>query len=89
MEQLDQKVYPQGTGIPNLSSTCVRRTPKKCIYLRSDGYYEVFIVKVAEEEYVFDKLYPKREVYPCSEDFGKTAWTTSSEKRAIKIFDRI
>ena len=89
MKKLENKVSIRGTGIHKLTATCIIRTPKKCIYLRSDEYYEVFIVTIVKEGDVFGKLLPEREVYPCNEDFGKTAWTCKSEKRAYEIYNRI
>ncbi len=38
------------------------------MYERSDGYYEVFIVKEAPAEYKFGKDYPDRERYPSNEE---------------------
>lgn len=75
MIKLKEFLSVNGTGIPNLKAALVERTDDKAIYLRSDGVYEVFIIKVQEEGYVFDTYYMEREVYPSSEDFGNTAWT--------------
>jgi len=74
MELLQQTVEVKGTGIPELTAQCLQRNENKAIYLRSDGVYEVFKIKIAPEEIVFGKTYPERETYPGNEDFGKTAW---------------
>ncbi len=89
MEKIKDKVHIRGTGIAGLTSRCVVRTPQKAIYLRSDGYYEVFKVIVVKEGYVFDKLLPEREVYPGNEDFGSTAWTFKTKESALERYNSL
>ena len=49
--------------------------------------YEVFRIKIKKAEEVFGKIYPKREVYPPSEDFGMTAWAYHNEKLARQRYE--
>ena len=89
MEKLDKKVKINGTGIPGLTAVLVERDGRACTYQRSDGVFEVFIVQVCKEGEVFGKLMPTREVYPCNEDFGNTAWTYREIENARKRHARI
>lgn len=88
-ERLPDEVALSGTGIPDLTAKCVKRTDKKAMYYRWDDVWEVFKIKVSEESKVFDKTYPKREVYPGNEDFGKTAWCYSDEASALRMYNNI
>lgn len=36
METLSEKVEVKGTGIPNLTATCIERTAKKALYERKE-----------------------------------------------------
>jgi hypothetical protein len=78
-----------GVGIPNLTAKLVIRNDKKALYLRSDNIYEVFRIKIAEEEEAFGNHYPKREVYPGNEDFGRVAWTYRDQKLAMRKYNQI
>jgi hypothetical protein len=78
-----------GVGIPNLTAKLVIRNDKKALYLRSDNIYEVFRIKIAEEGEAFGKQYPKREVYPGNEDFGRVAWTYRDQKLAMRKYNQI
>ena len=78
-----------GVGIPDLTAKLVIRNDKKAIYLRSDNIYEVFKIKISEANEIFGRQYPKREVYPCNEDFGMSAWTYHSKQLAMDMYNRI
>lgn len=71
-----------GTGIPDLTSTCLKRFGNICLYQRSDDVFEVFKVQVSPQSDVFGVTYPEREVYPGNEDFGKTAWCYRNKEKA-------
>src|SRR6516165_9022974 len=45
--------------------------------------YEVIAVKRQEPCRVFGRQYPAKEIYPCSEDWGKLAISTSDLDRAM------
>ena len=45
--------------------------------------YEAIAIKRQEAGRVFDRQYPAKEIYPCSEDWGKLAISTSDLDRAI------
>jgi len=89
MIKLPLTIEVSGTGISNLTSSLVERTPRKALYKRSDDVYEVFLIKINEEGEVFGKHYEKREVYPCNEDFGKTAWCYNSPQRAKAKYSKL
>lgn len=78
-----------GVGKPGLTAKLLMRTDKKAIYYRWDDVYEVFRIKIAEAAEIFGKSYPKREVYPCNEDFGKTAWCYKQKENAIRRYNAI
>ena len=59
------------------------------MYKRWDNIYEVFRIKVSKEKTMFGKTYPKREVYPGNEDFGKTAWCFNNEENAKRRYDSL
>lgn len=86
---LPEIVEINGAGIPELTSKLIERTRIKAIYERWDNVWEVFKIKIAPAEEICGRKYPKREVYPCNEDFGKTAWAFNSEKRARMFYNRI
>ena len=85
----------KGTGIPNLTAKLIERVEKKAIYLRDDGVYEVFKIKVKEAGTVpSGKSYPRREVYPGNKDFGVIAWCYDGKQEdgynnAKKKYDEI
>ena len=88
-KRLSKTVYPKGTGIPDLRATLVDGDNKKAIYKRSDGVWEVFFIKRAPAELIYDKSYPERETYPSNEDFGKSAWCYLNESLARKRYDEL
>ena len=88
-KKLSKIVYPTGTGIPGLTATLVDRDNNKAIYVRSDGVWEVFFIKRAPAELIYDKSYPERELYPSNEDFGKSAWCYPDESLARKRYDEL
>ena len=87
MEKLPIKVKVKGTGISGLTSKLVKREEKKAIYLRSDGYYEAFKIKIQEACEIFGREYPKKELFPCNEDFGSIGICTSSLKQAEQYYN--
>jgi len=89
MEKLAKKVKVKGTGISGLTSTLVKREEKKAIYLRSDGYYEAFKIKIQEACEIFGREYPKKELYPCNESFGDIAICTSLLKQAERYYNNL
>ena len=89
MEKLAKKIKVKGTGISGLTSTLVKREEKKAIYLRSDGYYEAFKIKIQEAGEIFGREYPKKETYPNNEDFGSIGICTSSLKQAEQYYNNL
>ena len=85
-KKLGTIVSVRGTGISNLTSSLVQRVAHKAMYLRSDGYYEVFLIKVSPSGDVFGNWQPEREVYPSNEDFGISAWIFKKFEKAHKRF---
>ena len=51
--------------------------------------WEVFRKIVDPEKHAFNTTYPIRERFPANEDFGRWAWTISSEDRAIELFTKL
>jgi len=45
--------------------------------------YEAIAIKRQEADCVFGRQYPAKEIYPCSEDWGKLAISTSDLDRAM------
>jgi len=89
-QKLPEKVENlKGVGIPNLTASCLQRTGDKAIYERADGVYEVFKIKVQEAGEMFGTWYPRREMYPNNEDFGKTAWSFRSKEKAFERYKKI
>ncbi len=86
MRRLNENIDLIGPGIPGLKGTLVKRTNCRAIYLRSDGYYEVFRIESRKAETVFGKDLPERELYPGNERFGFQAICTNSKVRAFKYF---
>jgi hypothetical protein len=89
VEKLKSIEEIRGVGIPGLTAKLILRTEKKAIYLRSDGYYEIFQVHVRPPSLIFDHQYPEMELYPCNEDFGKIAWTCKSYDGALRIYESL
>ena len=52
-------------------------------------FYEVFKAKVRPSETIKGKSYPKREVFPKDEDFGKSAWSFDTYERALAKFNEL
>ncbi len=73
-------------AVPNTYATLVVRTDDKAIYKRCDDVWEVFRIKIEEEQTIFGKKYPRREVYPGNEDFGSIAWCFTNEESAMKRY---
>ena len=88
MERLGTDVKLRGIGKPT-TARLLERDGDICLYERSDGNYEVFIVRVAEAGEIFGVHHVKREVYPNNEDFGKTAWCYSKIENARKKYIRL
>ena len=69
------------------------RTDRKAWYeCKQKGYtiHEVFLIKVYPAGEMFGRMYPEREAPPCNEDFGNTAWcTTSGEDRAKSAYENL
>ena len=76
-----------GVGIADMTAKCVQRTPNKAMYLRWDGTYEVFRIKISREKEIFGRTYPPREVYPGNEDFGTFAWCYKDKDMALKRYE--
>lgn len=89
MEKLPKKIKIKGTGISGLTSTLVKREKKKAIYLRSDGYYEAFKIKIQEAGELFGREYPEKELYPNNEDFGSIGICTSILKQAQQYYNNL
>ena len=85
-EKLPEVVTSFSIGIPNMSAKLIKRTKNKAMYYRWDDVYEVFRIKISEEDIVFDRKYPRREVYPGNEDFGSTAWCFTDKDYAEKRY---
>jgi hypothetical protein len=47
--------------------------------------YEAITIKRQEPCRVFGKMYPAKEIYPCSEDWGKLAVSASDLERAMTV----
>jgi hypothetical protein len=45
--------------------------------------YEAIAIKRQERDRVFGREYPAKEIYPCSQDWGKLAISTSDFDRAV------
>ena len=81
----------KGLKIPGMSAQLIDRTETAAIYHRWDDVYEVFRIKIREEGTAFDgdKVYPRREMYPNNEDFGRIAWCYKDEALAMKRYNVI
>ena len=91
----DYEILPElvtslnGVSIPDMSAKLLARTDHKAIYYRWDNVWEVFRIKIREEVELFGRKYPKMEVYPSNEEFGKRAWCFSNEKLAWLRYNNI
>jgi len=88
-QKLGEVVEISGTGIPQLTAKLIKRTNKKAIYYRRDDVWEVFRIKITEAGELFGRMYPRREVYPCNEDFGVVAWCFRNEESAMRRYNDI
>jgi hypothetical protein len=79
-------------------SKCVqlKRTDKVAIYARYNKEhiltsYEVFIINIREPYELNGYEYPKSEVFPANEVFGKTAWSwgPGQKDKAFKQFENL
>jgi hypothetical protein len=66
----------------------VWRDDYAAVYEQRNGFgaflgYEAIAIKRADPCHVFGKDYPSRELYPCSEDWGRLAISTSDLDRAM------
>jgi hypothetical protein len=74
--------------------TKILRGERSCIYEQRVAenlkYHEVFVVKIKPRQ-VFEngKTYPKREVFPSNEEFGKTAWSFRTLNEALVRFKEL
>lgn len=84
---MDKEIIVKGTGIPNLITRLVKRTDKVAMYKRTDGYYEVGIIKVNPAANLFGRDYPERETYWSNEDFGTIAKTTKNLRIANTYYN--
>jgi len=67
----------------------VWRDDYAAVYEQRNGFgaflgYEAIAIKRADPCHVFGKDYPSRELYPCSEDWGRLAISTSDLNRAME-----
>lgn len=73
--------------------TLLKRGKKACIYTQHIGpgtkRYEVFLIRTRPEEKIRGKLYPEREVYPPTREWGISAWTYIKLEKALKAFDEL
>ena len=71
----------------------VLREGRSCIYeqivTEKTHYFEVFSVKVRQEQTFNGKFYPEHEVFPADSDFGKTAWSFRHLDDAMVRFNRL
>lgn len=92
-EALPEVVKVRGIGIHGMTAKLIKRTEGKAMYLRWDNVYEVFRRKVQDANEIYDRKYPRRELYPNSEDFGSIAWSfkdkDEAEKRYTNIPDKV
>jgi hypothetical protein len=66
----------------------VWRDQYSAVYEQRNGFgaflgYEAIAIKRADACHVFGKDYPARELYPCNEDWGRLAISTSDLDRAM------
>jgi hypothetical protein len=70
----------------------VWRDDYAAVYEQRNGFraflgYKAIAIKRADACHVFGKDYPSRELYPCSEDWGRLAISTSDLNRAMEAAD--
>jgi hypothetical protein len=88
MKKLSEVIEIKGLGFP-VKATLIKRTKTKALYKRSDGYHEVFRIKVKPDRLVFGKSYPEEEVYPGNEDFGFSAWCCFNLENAERRYKNL
>lgn len=80
------KRLPENLRKNGFSYTLVLRGKRSCIYRQevtvNMHYYEAFVIKVKPAKEIFGKSLPEREVFPANEDFGESAWSCRTLKRA-------
>jgi len=99
VEDLEKQINVEMRYLPlilrknGFTYTQVLREGRSCIYhhevTENVQYFEVFTVKVKPETVFKEKVIPKREVFPCDEDFGKTAWSCKTLERAMFHFNKL
>ena len=71
----------------------VLRGRRSCIYRQAVtpeiNYFEVFIIISKPKRDIFGKTIPAKEVFPCNENFGDTAWSCRTYNRAKQRFDEL
>ena len=67
----------------------IKRDDYKAMYLSDDGNYEVFRIPIALPGEVFGTMYPLRERYPNTEEFGSIAWCTRDKDTAEILYNNI
>lgn len=71
----------------------IKRNDFKAIYSQSNKMgnligHEVFYIGKAKESEAFGVMFPAREVYPCDNDFGVTAWSLGiNPDRAMRKYE--
>jgi hypothetical protein len=86
-KRLPKTIENMGVSIKDLTTTCIVRNGHKAIYKRSDGYYEVILIRVRPERMVFGKFYPAEEVYPTTAEFGRYGWFYPNYTLAKKQYE--
>lgn len=72
----------------------VDRDDKRAIYAQYlDGKiigHEVFMIKVSPAVSIYGRMYPERELFPATSDFGTSAWSTGPDlNKAISKYQSI
>lgn len=52
-------------------------------------YYEVILIKIRPEQLFKNVIREAHEVFPCNEDFGKTAWSCRTLADAMNRFNAL
>lgn len=87
------KTLPQKLRKNGFDYTLVLRGRRSCIFEQrvseKTKRYEVFLIKVRPERYLYGKLLPAKEVFPHDEAFGYTAWCCWNLPAAMKRFTKL
>jgi hypothetical protein len=90
------KLLPVELGIEGRTLRQLERSATAAIYelIGSQGFlygYEVVKIAIRKESEQFGTVFPEREIYPCSSQFGKMGWSYGSVNReqAFERFDRL